>query len=655
MSTNSLHIRLIVAVMVAVAAVACSTANRDKELVEEAMRQARDNAGELQAVLDRYDEDERREAARYLIGATIGLHSTTGPGVDSVEVLYGEMPVVYEYKLDSAQLARAKRYEEMPLKSTPDAKTLKAEYLAANLEDAWEQYKSRKWNRGLPLDAFCEYILPYRVGDEKLTEWRKPYREWLAPLADTLLTIGNSVDAARLVSEFIKTPPYNDEISIPHRSALSLLKTPYGICRDDCDRTLYAMRSVGIPVAVDRMLISPDYSGSHAWTVVWDNDAARMRMFDNEDYRPTRDSLHYDKRRKGKIYRSTFVPNTKRLARYRKAKNTPSMLLNPWLRDVTAEYFGHNRAEVPIWPDAKTSEENAVYLGVFSNQSFRPVDIAALKGDRAVFTDMEPNLIYAPVMADGEICGYPFMLRRDGTLHSFVPDGNSRETVTLTRKYTLGFHQKDRLKSVVGIHFQSAPTARGPWTDLDVIDTTPTHSYRRINPDSPLTGRYLRIYNPDTLCKNRFGSEISVVLACRDTLGLDRLPLSVVGDDAARERYARILQPENSFGLEAMDEGCILHIDSPDDVAALFLLPRNDDNFVVPAQEYELLYFSGPEGWKSAGRRMSTGFSIDFEAPKGAVLWLRNLTKGREEQIFIWHDGRQLFNIDLYDLNLNAI
>ncbi len=77
MSTNSLFIRLIVAVMVAVAAVACSTADREKELVEEAMRQAGDNARELQAVLDRYD-DERRELAQYAVAATRGRIARTG-------------------------------------------------------------------------------------------------------------------------------------------------------------------------------------------------------------------------------------------------------------------------------------------------------------------------------------------------------------------------------------------------------------------------------------------------------------------------------------------------------------------------------------------------------------------------------------------------
>ena len=41
------------------------------------------------------------------------------------------------------------------------------------------------------------------------------------------------------------------------------------------------------------------------------------------------------------------------------------------------------------------------------------------------------------------------------------------------------------------------------------------------------------------------------------------------------------------------------------------------------------------------------GKTVDFEAPHGALLWLRDRTKGREEQVFFWRDGRQWFTADL--------
>ena len=58
------------------------------------------------------------------------------------------------------------------------------------------------------------------------------------------------------------------------------------------------------------------------------------------------------------------------------------------------------------------------------------------------------------------------------------------------------------------------------------------------------------------------------------------------------------------------------------------------------------MYFT-PDGVRSHGRKVAEGYSIEFDAPENAVFRLRNHTRGREEQVFIYRDGRQLFNIDL--------
>lgn len=44
---------------------------------------------------------------------------------------------------------------------------------------------------------------------------------------------------------------------------------------------------------------------------------------------------------------------------------------------------------------------------------------------------------------------------------------------------------------------------------------------------------------------------------------------------------------------------------------------------------------------------MATEREIDFLVPQNALLWLRNRTKGREEQGFIYKNGRQYFAFDL--------
>jgi hypothetical protein len=51
--------------------------------------------------------------------------------------------------------------------------------------------------------------------------------------------------------------------------------------------------------------------------------------------------------------------------------------------------------------------------------------------------------------------------------------------------------------------------------------------------------------------------------------------------------------------------------------------------------------------WKTLGRQKATGKNISFYAPQNVLLWLRNLTHGKEEQVFIYQDGKQIFVQDI--------
>ena len=55
------------------------------------------------------------------------------------------------------------------LKKVYDAKVIKAEFLIHHIDQAFEVFEKRSWNKYLPFDDFCELILPYRIGDEP---WR---------------------------------------------------------------------------------------------------------------------------------------------------------------------------------------------------------------------------------------------------------------------------------------------------------------------------------------------------------------------------------------------------------------------------------------------------------------------------------------------------
>ena len=73
-------------------------------------------------------------------------------------------------------------------------------------------------------------------------------------------------------------------------------------------------------------------------------------------------------------------------------------------------------------------------------------------------------------------------------------------------------------------------------------------------------------------------------------------------------------------------------------------LTRSDDNFIREGELYELYYWDGD--WISLGQRTGSRklqYLTYDNIPENALLLLRNLTKGQEERIFTYEDGRQVW------------
>ena len=69
---------------------------------------------------------------------------------------------------------------------------------------------------------------------------------------------------------------------------------------------------------------------------------------------------------------------------------------------------------------------------------------------------------------------------------------------------------------------------------------------------------------------------------------------------------------------------------------------RNDDNHIRPGDRYELLYWE--KDWRSLGMRIAADTLLIYHnVPENSILWLRNLTRGKEENIFVMESGKQNF------------
>lgn len=67
-----------------------------------------------------------------------------------------------------------------------------------------------------------------------------------------------------------------------------------------------------------------------------------------------------------------------------------------------------------------------------------------------------------------------------------------------------------------------------------------------------------------------------------------------------------------------------------------------DSNNVCPGDVYELFYWD--DEWIGLGRQEAEADSLVYETvPSGALLWLHNYTRGKEERIFTYDDDRQIW------------
>lgn len=275
--------------------------------LEYALEFAGKNRTELEKVLEHYKEDTMKyRAACFLIENMPRWYSYDGWQLDTLHALL-------ERQL-AGTLRESDRmwhgFDYHTLEKVYDARVITSDYLIRNIEMSFREWEERPWNRTLPFEDFCELILPYRIGNERLTEWRTLYRSYYGSLLDSLYTGSDVLEACKIINDELARQDcrYCVDWNVPHHDAIHLFHTRIGYCRENSDLIQYAMRSCGIPVAADFMPYSPDYRYSHEWNVVRDT-TGKYIQFGYDGIDPLRNNTQSDGRKKGKeeqvfIYRN---------------------------------------------------------------------------------------------------------------------------------------------------------------------------------------------------------------------------------------------------------------------------------------------------------------------------------------------------------------
>lgn len=623
---------------------ACQS-EKDRRL-EYALEFAGDNCVELEKVLEHYRTDpEKLEAARFLIRNMPGWYSYEGNELDSIHHLL--VGVCEGRSISKREKNKWNRISFDSLSKIYDAQVITAEYLIDNIDLAFEVWRKYPWNRNLPFDDFCELILPYRIADEPLSDWRKLYYEDYGTLLDSLYKGDDVIEASKIIDGKLRKLYYiyNTDFRIPHLDAVFLYHNRIGYCREACDLTIYAMRACGISVATDYFAYSPDYQHYHCWTMLRDTTGTFLQFGFNE-FEASRDTLRHDGRKKGKVYRYCFGVQPEKISGISGNKRLYPVFRNRFVKDVTSEYFGSNDTTIPI----QIPGEQYIYLGIFSPGGWIPIDMALGNAGKVTFRDIEPDVIYQTLyQGDGGKlypAGYPFISKRGGEFVLLKPNIDLMEEAILRRKMP---QQKTiaewAYRAVIGAKIEAASDLSFIHADLLwQFEDTLTTNYCILTPPSRKKHRYVRYVAP---AGKRM--ELAELALFKDSLCQEKIRLRRINNIEPVAKLEYVTDGNILTYFQARDTSSYLAYDLGESmpIERIVFSPRNDDNYIWPGDNYELFYQDGINGWKSLGRKVASERKIEFLVPQNALLWLRNCTKGREEQVFIYKNGRQTFTFDL--------
>lgn len=406
-----------------------------------------------------------------------------------------------------------------------------------------------------------------------------------------------------------------------------------GSCREYCDFIVYLFRTLGIPAARDYYKYSPEVRHGHEWNVVKDT-TGRFIPIEIQDTVVRRDWVN--KRKKGKVYRSYFDK-----------QQEPVFGGNYHLRDVTEEYFGKNHVPMAV------KEKKAGFIAVFAFEGWMPIGRYEYKAGEAFVENIEPEVIMMPVVGNGSQFrenGFPFMWNGEETV-VFEPDTVKKEKVKLSRKYPTNPYLRNHLYHMNGTHLEGSNYADCVNAEvLAVIQDSTLELKRFLKVYSERKCRYIKLCSPPKEQLDYAELYIYADTAFSELLNYKIVESSVPAYDAPDWGIDKAVDGDWLTFYLSHDRGVSLIMDlgKPMKVGGFVFVPHNDDNFVKKGECYELLYQNGADGWASLGKKIAEDDFIEFEGvPSNALLRLHNCTKGVEEQIFLWKDGKQHFLGDL--------
>lgn len=385
-------------------------------------------------------EKEKLKAFYFLMGHINYQQHWRGEGIDNYDQVFEEMVQTSESQkewlsdiFDSLVIARDIRLpgETIPVR---DYSILKAENLINHIDAAfraWEQ----PWAKELTFEAFCEYILPYKLLQETPENWMSDVQEKFSHL---VLDTEDMYEACLVINDELKkqfkirTVPTYSDLSF---SQLHRIKS--GKCHQAAQYTAYVMRSFGIPITVDYGYWG-NMNGVHEWNALIYNGKPIPFVGSESDPGKTKVDLALQRKR-SKIFRHTYNIQKQEL-QYEaySMEEIPEQFRSYHILDVTAEYIPVS--DIAVQLEQKT-ENQYLYLCTFNRQEWSPVYWGKVGVDNVVFKNMGRGILYLPMRYNSpymEAISNPIILHQDGKIEHIEYSSSAHIAVDITKKSPRG-------------------------------------------------------------------------------------------------------------------------------------------------------------------------------------------------------------------------
>ena len=236
--------------------------------------------------------------------------------------------------------------------------------------------------------------------------------------------------------------------------------------------------------------------------------------------------------------------------------------------------------------------------------------------------------------------GEPFELDKQSGALRFFRASDVRQKAVFLQKF-----KEDFQAHMVGGVFEADNRAdfRTPDT-LHVITGRPPRLMNVVRlPDDTKAYRYVRYYGPPTRHCNISELAFFAPGAEGDTLRGRVISPPGVNEGRIVNQFHNVFDgdPYTSMDYREPSGGWVgLDFGHPVRIGKIVYTPRNRDNFIRKGDCYELFYATAG-GWTSLGKQVAVSDSLAYDVPKGALLYLRDHTRGVDDRIFEMVDGKQ--------------